>query len=183
MKLNIQKFSRELYLEFEDLPSTNTPLTADNLNLVQEGIQNDIDNFGASFTEKIGDLTNLNTSDKTSLVNAINSTYPIILYNNPEGSNGEITLNDDIENYKYVEIFYRNNDGFYSSRKFYEPSGKKIVLDSYYVAATNIVFKMNYITITGNTVVRNQFIEASKNNMTTNTTTANTYITTIIGYN
>lgn len=107
---------------------------------------------------------------------------PIILYDNESGSNANITLNDSVENYEYIEVFYRNNDNFYSSRKFYKPSGKKFILDSYYVSSTNIQFKMNYITITGTTVTRNQFIEASKNTMTQQNTNANTYITRIIGY-
>lgn len=34
-----------------------------------------------------------------------------ILYDNPSGSNGEITLLDDVENYNRLKIFYSNDDG------------------------------------------------------------------------
>lgn len=56
------------YLEFEDYPSTNTPLSATNLNNMQVAIA-DIVNEN---TDNIGDVTTLTTTDKTSLVNAIN---------------------------------------------------------------------------------------------------------------
>lgn len=32
-----------------------------------------------------------------------------VLYDNPDGENGTITLNDNATNYKYLEIFYGNN--------------------------------------------------------------------------
>ena len=107
---------------------------------------------------------------------------PKTLFENDSGSNANITLNDNVENYEYIEIFYRNNDNFYSSRKFYKPSGQKLVLDSYYVSSSSIVFKMNYITISGTSVTRNQFIEANKNNITQNDTSRNVYITRVFGY-
>lgn len=56
-------------------------------------------------------------------------TYEKVLYNNTAGSNTAITLNDSVVNYQYIEIYYRNNDNFYTSRRFYNPNGKKIILD------------------------------------------------------
>ncbi len=56
---------------WEDLPSLNTPITADRLNHMEDGIKggNDLaDNLNTS----IGDLTELETTDKTNVVNAIN---------------------------------------------------------------------------------------------------------------
>lgn len=149
-----------------------TPLSAGNLNAMQDGIYDDV-----------GILSNLETSNKTNLVSAINSTLPIVLYNNSQGSNTDITLNDAVENYEYIEIFYKNNDGFYSSRKFCQPSGKKLVLDSYYVSSADIVFKYNCITITGTTLTRNAFAEVSRANISSVDSGAKTYITRIIGYN
>ena len=58
------------YLEFEDYPSTDTPLSATNLNNMQVAIA-DVVNEN---TDNIGDMTTLTTTDKTSLVNAINET-------------------------------------------------------------------------------------------------------------
>lgn len=48
-------------IEFKDLPSTDTPIDSANLNLLQNNVENDI-----------GDLSNLNTNEKTNLVGAIN---------------------------------------------------------------------------------------------------------------
>lgn len=49
---------------WEDLPSTNTPINATNLNNIESGVYTNDTN--------IGDLSNLNTTDKSNLVGAIN---------------------------------------------------------------------------------------------------------------
>lgn len=61
MKLDIQMFASP-YVTFEDTPSTNTPLSSANLNKIQTDARNEI-----------GTLSSLETTDKTSLVNALNS--------------------------------------------------------------------------------------------------------------
>lgn len=61
--------NNEPFLEFEDYPSTDTPLSATNLNNMQISIANSI----SANTDNIGDLTNLTTTDKTDLVSAINN--------------------------------------------------------------------------------------------------------------
>lgn len=53
---------------FEDLPSTNTPISATNLNAMQTNAETEIN----SINTNIGTLSNLNTTDKTDLVSAIN---------------------------------------------------------------------------------------------------------------
>ena len=50
-------------IPFEDRPATTTPVDADNLNLLQNNVENDL-----------GILTNLTTTSKTNLVSAINET-------------------------------------------------------------------------------------------------------------
>lgn len=68
MKLNIQRFADSNnvtpYLEFEDYPSTNTPISSENLNTVQTRIKTDINNItnGSATTEKEGNnVTLMNT--------------------------------------------------------------------------------------------------------------------------
>jgi len=59
MKLNIQFFSiPHTYIEFEDFPSTNTPLTAANLNQMQSDIYDDIreNGGGSGETLKVGTI-------------------------------------------------------------------------------------------------------------------------------
>lgn len=48
-------------INFQDLPSTSTPIDSDNLNLLQQNVEDDL-----------GILQNLNTTEKTNLVGAIN---------------------------------------------------------------------------------------------------------------
>ncbi len=55
-------------INFENKPSTNTPINANNLNLLQDNIEDEFDIKDA----EIGDLNSLNTTDKSSLVGAIN---------------------------------------------------------------------------------------------------------------
>lgn len=50
-------------INFENYPSTNSPINGTNLNLLQDNVENDL-----------GLLSNLNTNDKSNLVNAINET-------------------------------------------------------------------------------------------------------------
>lgn len=59
---------------------------------------------------------------------------PIVLYESTEGTSGNITLNDDSINYKYIEIFYYNATygNMYSSVKIPNPNGKQIELRTIY---------------------------------------------------
>lgn len=45
-----------------------------------------------------------------------------ILYNDSNGSNTTIQLLDDVNNYKYIEIFYRNDSYFFNSVKIIKGS-------------------------------------------------------------
>lgn len=52
-----------------------------------------------------------------------------ILYDNPSGSNGTITLSDSTENYDYIEIYYFSGMNYdYYSNKIVNPNGKKTYL-------------------------------------------------------
>lgn len=54
---------------------------------------------------------------------------PYILYDNDSGTTGNITLNDSLANYTYIEIFWHSmyNNNQYSN-KIYKPNGKKTTL-------------------------------------------------------
>lgn len=56
-------------------------------------------------TGSIGDLTTLDTTDKSSLVDAINELVPTVLYSDETGATDTVTLDDDYTNYTYIEIF------------------------------------------------------------------------------
>ena len=109
-------------------------------------------------------------------------TEPTVLYENANGSNGNITLNDSVENYRYIEVYYRNNDNRYNSKKFYKINGKYVVLDSYYSASNDIVWKQQtrlfdgkQFNVISNAEVSNAAISYIK-------TSSNTFVMLIIGY-
>lgn len=83
--------------------------------------------------EDTGDLSTLSTTDKDNLVDAINevntnNAYGVLLFESSTGTDGSVLLADSSANYRYIEIFYKSNDGDYSSVKVYEPNGKTVAL-------------------------------------------------------
>ena len=114
---------------------------------------------------------------------------PIILYENETGSNNSISLNDDVSNYEYVEIYYRNNGKSYNSIKIYRANNKAAKLTMEYIYASgNFVYTENLfksIYIESNIIeVENygysQTIDKEINNV--NTTDNYIYITRVVGY-
>lgn len=56
-----------------------------------------------------------------------------ILYDNPAGTAGNVTLSDSIYNYEYIEIFYysfSSSTRRYGSVKVHFPLGKRVLLQS-----------------------------------------------------
>lgn len=108
-----------------------------------------------------------------------------------EGSSIEnITLNDDANNYKYIEIFYKNHDGFTNSIKIYKDYYKngatlqvhQVNSDGY---ADNISIKNVYVS--GNQILnmqQRQIVYAiTYNNQLVNGGKENKiYITKVVGY-
>lgn len=80
-------------INFQNLPSTATPLNAENLNQMQDNIENEI-----------------------------NLTKPIELYYNSSASYVSATLNDNITNYDIVTIILQSTDGCQSSVTLYKPT-------------------------------------------------------------
>ena len=171
IKLNIQLFAESPYINFENLPSTTTPVNATNLNNMQLQIKQAIDDKQSLPTggttgqvlsknsngdydvgwstpsssdvvvddisgtatnkspsqravhETIGDLSQLNTTDKSSLVNSINENTtllkPTILFEDTGGKKGSFSLNDNWENYKIIEVFYKRGEYQVDSSRAY----------------------------------------------------------------
>lgn len=98
-------------INFENKPSTNTPINANNLNLLQDNIEDEFDIKDA----EIGDLNSLNTTDKSNLVNAINEVNGIakgdLLWQNQNQSSNfnSQTIYLSISNYDLIEIIF--NEG------------------------------------------------------------------------
>ena len=89
---------------WENEPSESTPINASNLNKIENGIYDN-----SLKVEKIGDITNLNTTEKTTLVGAINEVngnLPKItsLWSGSKSTTGNITLSEAYTNYDFLLV-------------------------------------------------------------------------------
>ena len=113
---------------WENLPSTNTPINATNLNKIENGIETNENN--------IEDLK------------------PVVLYANDSGSNSSITLSESSANFDYIEIFFKSNDDYYNSLKIYKPNGKMASLSCWYsfTSEAGTYLKVKTVNISGTTI-------------------------------
>lgn len=117
------------------------------------------------------------------------SLKPKVLYESTSGSNSTITLNDSVENYEYIEIFYRDNTDVFNSTKINEPNGKKVIL-SVIECTDSDNYSMNVksknISISGKTITNNVSSEINFKFSTKNIYAVDhsniIYITKVIGY-
>lgn len=189
--------------DWKDFPNETTPITAERMNHIEEGIyeNSNLDTEMSTISEKavqnktitnyIGEISNLNTTDKSSVINALNEVVdnykPINLYENTAGTNGNITLSDNASNYKYIEIYYfiRIAEDSYSSTKCYDPNGKEVFLLGATNTAQNIDFNFAQKVINGTQITTKYYgrlfstfgssgMTFGKNN--------NVWITKVVGY-
>lgn len=88
------------------------------------------DTTSSANTTNIGAMADLTTTDKSSLVDAINEVNalaPIVLYENTTGTVGNVSLSDSAENYSYIEIYY-HADSIHYSNKIASPNGSYTTL-------------------------------------------------------
>lgn len=81
-----------------------------------------------------------------------------LLYNNISGDNGDITLNDTVDDYLYLEVYYKSNDGYYGSQKIYEPNNKTISLITGY-RWEDFYLKYKTISIVDDTISTDQYVQ------------------------
>lgn len=120
---------------------------------------------------------------KTSL-NGGNLYGEYVLYDNSSGDNGTITLEDSAENYTYLEIFYKNNNGLFKSIKVYEPNEKTVNLDMV-VGSTSTIWLQTggrYINGTSISTVSGRGLQCNIKQNTTIQTVENFYIVRVVGY-
>lgn len=111
------------------------------------------------------------------------------LYEDSTGSLGTITLDDDVSNYEYIEIFYKTNNNYFDSKKVTSEaygSNKTTTLSLYAYTSTGISYQnFREIVINGTSIATKstnygQLTVRSSSNTLTNTN--NIYIYKVVGY-
>lgn len=135
---------------------------------------------------EVGSSTNAPSIDAVN--NALNG---VVLYESESGTTTDITLNDSVENYSYLEIYYnRHNNGFTSTKVDTRNLTNICLFTSYYTGSPSDDsgihrFYTSNITITGNSLQRiaSHVSQMRKNGVwETNDDSQYFYITKVIGY-
>ena len=109
----------------------------------------------------------------------------VLLYDNSEGTNGTITLYDDVINYSYIEIFYRSGNYFRNSGKV-EIRGTNLHLGT--LTSINPTGGFMYIDcrsvkVQGTTITTENHTHAAIENGSTYSNNGNSiFITRVFGY-
>ena len=73
-----------------------------------------------NWQNKPNQSTPINATNLNNIENGISNTYPVILYDNDEGSSSTITLSDNVSNYNFIEIYYfKDSNQIVSSKIFH----------------------------------------------------------------
>ena len=169
--------------EWKDFPSEDTPITASALNNIEDGVE-DLD---TRLTTAEGEIDNLQTDVdnlQTDVDNLQNSSK--VLYDNPSGTTGTITLNDSAANFTYIEIIYRTSNNSYDSAKIYNPDGKSVNLftGNYY---DNVIYNQTKTVNISGTIISPSSVQIAEGvyiNGSTNTIVTNDriWIHRVVGY-
>lgn len=138
--------------------------------------------FANEMPTKLSQLTN-----DSGFISSIPPSYlkETVLYNNATGSNGDISLNDSVANYKYIEIYYMDNngqDGGYV--KLYNINGKKFDINLIEAGSSSTFIRRTGYTANGNvlTIRQSGYVQVGSSNHT-ETGTNYLYITRVVGLN
>lgn len=113
-----------------------------------------------------------------------------VLYDNSSGSNQQITLNDTVVNYSYLEITYKDDQNIYETKKI------NVINNAWYSLSVIQFFMVSASSTISRTVIRGENIKLEDNKIkngnynateiTNNATNIydnnNIYITKVIGY-
>lgn len=95
-------------ITYDNKSTLNPQPSVADVNKVTSGDMNEIKSVVNTNYGEVGNITNLTTPDKTSIVNAINSMQGIILWanENPTTAFGSKTISLSTSNYDILEVFY-----------------------------------------------------------------------------
>lgn len=122
--------------------------------------------------------------NRQKLSDVLNKVLGVVLYENYDGSNGTITLNDSVSNYKFIEIFYKSNDSAYSSVRVDTPNGKRVSLQAFWSVDNVLYGKIKQVLIDNNKINNLAFQQVVIDNGVSPATSLSNfiYITKVIGY-
>lgn len=152
---------------------------------------NEIDytlNPGKNAIEIVGnEVVKINDIPFDEIISKGESVLGEILFENETGNNGNITLNSDTSNYKYIEVFYKdNNDRYGGYTKVYNPNGKNIDIDMVealnsnngYIRRTRYLISGTEMTLSNKGYIRFE----GTNTIKYDTATNYIYIYKVVGY-
>lgn len=109
-----------------------------------------------------------------------------ILFENETGVGTNITLAKSVTNYKYIEIFYKDNNGIYSGyTKVYQPNNKHVDISMTEANGKNsgYIRRARYlVSDTSMSLINKGYINFSGSSISYNTATNYLYITRVVGY-
>ena len=136
---------------------------------------------------EVEDSLESNSTTNAPSVHAVNEALNgTVLYENADGSNETITLNDSASNYKYVEIYFKTSEhGILGYKKVYNPNNQVADL-------TTTLFSSGFIRIdTARVIFNDNQLNFKENNYayaiiangtTTITTNPTILVTRVVGY-
>lgn len=107
-----------------------------------------------------------------------------VLYNNASGTAGTVTLSGSVENYTYLEIFYRSSgDNACGSVKVFSPNGKLVHLGTIHYIADYDYAKFALVSVSKSMITFSQNYQIIlKNNGSEYSAENAIYITRVVGY-
>ena len=107
-----------------------------------------------------------------------------VLYNSVNGTAGTVTLSDSVENYTYLEIFYRSSgDNACDSVKVFSPNGKLVHLGTIHYIADYDYAKFALVSVSGSMITFSQNYQITlKSNGSVYSAENAIYITRVVGY-
>lgn len=80
-----------------------------------------------------------------------------VLYNNSSGTTGTVTLSESVANFKYIEIFTKDDNSRYDYTKVFEPNNKEVELIGCYINKDCTNLKHTMVKIVDKTITPIQF--------------------------
>lgn len=108
---------------------------------------------------------------------------PISLYDNSSGTTGTVSLSQNVSNFKYIEIFYKDDWAQKKSDRIYKPTENRAQLLTCRIVSNNSIF-MRYkdVAISGTTITNDMVGNYTSWDNNTKDTTNNVSIYKVLGY-